>query len=50
MTNFLANRYNEKCLSEIETEDNEIITVIAKDEGPKNTRIPIDAAITSTGN
>ena len=35
---------------ELETEDNEIVTVIAKDEGPKNTRIPIDMAITSTGN
>ena len=49
MTNFLAGRYNEQCLSELSTED-EIVTVIAKDEGPKNTKIPIDLAISSTGN
>ena len=50
MTNFLAGRYNEQCLAELETEDNEILTVVAKDEGPKNTTIPIDLAITNTGN
>ena len=50
ITNFLAGRYNELCLCELETEDNEIITVIAKDEGPKNTTIPVDTAITNTGN
>ena len=30
MTNFLAGRYNERCLSELRTDGNEILTVIAK--------------------
>ena len=50
ITNFLAGRYNELCLCELETEDNKIITVIAKDKGPKNTTIPVDIPISSTGN
>ena len=50
LTNFLAGRYNDECLSKLESEDNPIITVNAKDQGPKNTIIPNDLAISSTGN
>ena len=50
MTNFLAGRYNDQCLSELQSEDNVILTVIGKDQGPKNTTIPDDRPITSTGN
>ena len=48
IANFLAGRYNDLSLSESETEDNEIVIVIAK--GPKNTTVPVDIAISSTGN
>ena len=47
ITNFLAGRYNDQCLSE---SGNEIKIVVAKDEGPKNTAIPTNVAISSTGN
>ena len=50
MTNFLANNWNEECLSRLESEDNQIVTVVAKDLGPKNTTIPIDIPISNTGN
>ena len=50
LTNFLAGQYNNECLSQLKTEANEIVYVVAKDEGPKNTRIPIDIPISKTGN
>ena len=50
MTNFLTGLYNNECLSKLESEDNPIITANAKDQGPKNTTVPNDLAISSTGN
>ena len=50
MTNFLADCRNNECLSRLETEDNTIITVNAKDQGPKNTTVPDDIAFSNTGN
>ena len=50
MTNYLAGCRNEECLSRLENEINTIITVNAKDQGPKNTSVPGDVAFSSTGN
>ena len=50
MTNFLADCRNNECLSRLETEDNTIKTVNAKDQGPKNTTVPDDIAFSNTGN
>ena len=50
MSNFLAGRYNGQCISELETDGRETVTVVAKDEGPKNCSIPTEASINDTGN
>ena len=50
MTNFLAGRYNGQCLSELETIGRKTVIVVAKDEGPKNCKIPTDESINNTGN
>ena len=50
ITNFLAGRYNDECLYNLKSEDNQIIVVNAKDQGPKSTTVPSDLPISKTGN
>ena len=50
MTNYLAGSRNDECLAKLESETNPIITVNAKDRGPKNTTVPGNIPFSYTGN
>ena len=50
MTNNLAGTRNDECFAKLANENNPIITVNVKDQGPKNTSVPSDIPFSKTGN